>query len=276
MLLSTSPMDAEALHDRSTSLADAENWLALGAGALLLLVGASRRSAVGACLAVSSAPLLYRGITGRWPDVSNGYVQPDSTKTALGGERGVHVRESVRLEVPVADVYRFWRRLENLPRFMTHLDRVTETADGRSHWVAAGPAGLAVEWDAEIINEVENKLLAWRSLPGSDVVTAGSVNFDAGTRRPQHTSQRAPAVRATRRKGRSARRVAVRSRTLSDRPRGSPALQAAARSRRDSSRDGNRIGAEPCEPSAGKAKRKSRSRPFRIRSSSIRATPSSR
>jgi uncharacterized membrane protein len=80
--------------------------------------------------------------------------------------------------MPVADVYRFWRRLENLPRFMTHLDRVTQTPDGRSHWVAVGPAGLAVEWDAEIINEVENQVIGWRSLPGSDVVTAGSVNFD--------------------------------------------------------------------------------------------------
>ena len=106
-------------------------------------------------------------------------LSPTARRAALGGERGVHVRESIRLEVPVADVYRFWRRLENLPRFMTHLDRVTETSDGTSHWVAAGPAGLAVEWDAEIINEVENKMLAWRSLPGSDVVTAGSVNFDA-------------------------------------------------------------------------------------------------
>jgi uncharacterized membrane protein len=179
MLLSTLPMDAESFYDRSTSLADAENWLALGAGVLILLVGASRRSAVGACLAVSSAPLLYRGITGRWPAALDGHGQRDNTKTALGGERGVHVRESVRLEVPVADVYRFWRRLENLPRFMTHLNRVIENSDGRSHWVAAGPAGLAVEWDAEIINEIENKVLAWRSLPGSEVVTAGSVSFDA-------------------------------------------------------------------------------------------------
>jgi len=170
---------ALALDDRSISLGDAENWLALGAGVVLLFVGASRRSAIGACLAVSSAPLFYRGITGRWPDVLNGYVQPDSTKTALGGKRGVHVRESVRLEVPVADVYRFWRRLDNLPRFMTHLNRVTETSDGTSHWVATGPAGIAVEWEAEIINEIENQLLAWRSVPGSDVVTAGSVNFDA-------------------------------------------------------------------------------------------------
>lgn len=171
--------DRAAPNDQSPALADAENWLALGAGALLLLVGASRRSTVGACLAVSSAPLLYRGITGRWPDVLNSYAQPDSTRSALRGDRGVHVRESIRLEVPVVDVYRFWRRLENLPQFMTHLDRVTEVSDGKSHWVTSGPAGLAVEWDAEIINEVENKVLAWRSLPGSDVVTAGSVNFEA-------------------------------------------------------------------------------------------------
>lgn len=62
---------------------------------------------------------------------------------------------------------------------MSHLNRVTETSHRQSHWVAAGPAGLAVEWDAEIFNEIENRLVAWRSMPGSDVVTAGSVNFDA-------------------------------------------------------------------------------------------------
>ena len=168
----------EARYDRSLSLADAEAWLALGAGVLLLAVAASRRPPVGACLAASSAPLLYRGITGRWPDVLNSSGIRDSTKGALGGNRGIHVRESIRLEKPVAGVYQFWRRLENLPQFMNHLDRVTEAADGTSHWVASGPAGLAVEWDAEIINEVENKVLAWRSLPGSDVVTAGAVNFD--------------------------------------------------------------------------------------------------
>jgi uncharacterized membrane protein len=168
-------MNAEALYEPTPSVADAEDWLALGTGAILLIVGASRRSVGGACLAASSVPLLYRGITGRWPAVVNGHA--DSTRAALGGERGIHVRESVRLEKPVADVYRFWRRLENLPRFMTHLHRVTETPDGRSHWVAAGPAGLRVEWDAEVISEVENDVIGWRSLPGSDVVTAGSVTF---------------------------------------------------------------------------------------------------
>jgi uncharacterized membrane protein len=171
-------MDAEALYDSSPTVADAENWLALGAGGFLLLAGASGRSLAGACLALSSAPLLYRGITGRWPNFLNG-VQSDDTRAALSGVRGVHVRESIRLECPVDDVYRYWRRLGNLPQFMAHLDRVTETSDSQSHWVARGPAGLAIEWDAEIINELENKLIGWRSVPGSDIVTAGSVNFDA-------------------------------------------------------------------------------------------------
>jgi uncharacterized membrane protein len=174
------PMDAEALSHRSgtLSLSDAEHWLALGAGALLVIVGASRRSRAGAGLALAGVPLLYRGFTGRWPDVPNGHRNGDGTKAALGGDRGVHVLESIRLEMPVAAAYGYWRRLENLPRFMTYLDRVNETSDGRSHWVASGPAGLTVEWDAEIINEIENRLLAWRSLPGSDVVTAGSVTFE--------------------------------------------------------------------------------------------------
>jgi uncharacterized membrane protein len=171
-------METEVPFEPSLTVADAESWLALGAGATLLLCGASRRSAAGALVAVAAAPLLYRGITGRWPSVLNS-VHPDDTRTALAAERGIHLRESIRVEQPVADVYRYWRRLENLPRFMDHLDRVTETSDRHSHWVARGPAGLAVEWDAEIINDVENVLIAWRSLPGADVTSAGSVNFDA-------------------------------------------------------------------------------------------------
>jgi len=172
-------MHVQRFPERSASFDAAENWLALGTGAVLLLMAASRRSAIGGWLAVSAAPLLYRGLTGEWPAILEGAARRGNTRAALGGARGIHVRESIRLEAPIEDVYRFWRRLENLPTFMTHLDQVTEISDAKSHWVAAGPAGLAVEWDAEIINEIENKVLAWRSLPGSDVVTAGSVNFDA-------------------------------------------------------------------------------------------------
>jgi uncharacterized membrane protein len=60
---------------------------------------------------------------------------------------------------------------------MRHLQSVTTSGDRRSHWVARAPLGTTVEWDAEIVNEVPNKLIGWRSLDGADVVSAGSVSF---------------------------------------------------------------------------------------------------
>jgi uncharacterized membrane protein len=90
---------------------------------------------------------------------------------------GIKVERQVLVNRPVGEVYRFWRQLENLPRFMDHLESVTVLDENRSHWVAKAPAGTKVEWDATIHNEIEDELLAWRSLPGADVDNAGSVHF---------------------------------------------------------------------------------------------------
>ena len=154
-----------------------------------------------AVVATAAAPLAYRGVTGRWPLANDRSRRLADTREALAGPAGIHVRESIRLERPINEVYSFWRRLDRLPTFMTHLERVTEFGNGRSHWVAKGPAGLRVEWDAEIINQVENDVIGWRSLPGSDVVVAGSVHFDAlrGGRSTQvtvHLQYEPPAGRA--------------------------------------------------------------------------------
>jgi uncharacterized membrane protein len=91
--------------------------------------------------------------------------------------QGIKVEREVTVNRPVVEVYRFWRQLENLPRFMDHLESVTVIDENRSHWVAKAPAGTRVEWDATIHNEIENELIAWRSLAGSDVDNAGSVHF---------------------------------------------------------------------------------------------------
>jgi uncharacterized membrane protein len=90
---------------------------------------------------------------------------------------GVKVEKSVTVNRPVQEVYHFWRNFENLPRFMDHLESVTVIDENRSHWKAKAPAGTRVEWDATIHNEIENQLIAWRSLPGADVNNAGSVHF---------------------------------------------------------------------------------------------------
>jgi hypothetical protein len=74
-------------------------------------------------------------------------------------------------------LYQFWRNFENLPKFMHHLESVQNTGDNRSHWVARGPLGTRVAWDAEVITERPNELIGWRSLEGSQADTAGSVHF---------------------------------------------------------------------------------------------------
>ncbi len=150
------------------------------AGGLALLYMGARRPRVAAMTRATGVGLVLRGMAGYCPvtaATSRRVTVGRTAHEALSGPRGIHVRETVTIERPRPAVYRFWRQLSNLPRFMTHLDRVDVFDNGRSHWVAAGPLGRQVEWDAEIINEVDGYLLAWQSLPGSDVDSAGSVRM---------------------------------------------------------------------------------------------------
>src|SRR5262245_56409577 len=88
--------------------------------------------------------------------------------------RGVVLYATIAINKLTAEVYRFWRHLENHPRFMQHLESVASTNGKRSRWVAKVPLPAPIEWDADIVTERENALLSWRSLPGSDVDHAGT------------------------------------------------------------------------------------------------------
>jgi uncharacterized membrane protein len=88
----------------------------------------------------------------------------------------LHFSKSVTVKRARQEVYDFWRELDRLPDFMFHLEKVTITGPGRTHWVAKGPAG-PVEWDAEITDDRLGEVIAWRSLEGSDVPNGGSVRF---------------------------------------------------------------------------------------------------
>jgi uncharacterized membrane protein len=173
--------DARALSDRN--LSDFERWASIAAGAGLAAYGLSRLKSNGWLYAGVGALLLRRGVTAHCDLYDaigiNTADVADDTRAALRGPRGINVLESVTINQPIELLYRFWRNLENLPQFMRHLESVEKVTDTISHWRAKGPAGSVVEWDAEIFNEIPNKLIAWRSLEGADVVSAGSVNFDA-------------------------------------------------------------------------------------------------
>lgn len=95
------------------------------------------------------------------------------------GSKGIHATASCIVNREPLEVYKFWRKLENLPQFMKHLKSVEETLEGRSRWVAKGPAGTTVEWEAVIVGDDPGRVITWRSLEDSDVDNAGAVRFEA-------------------------------------------------------------------------------------------------
>jgi uncharacterized membrane protein len=129
-----------------------------------------REKTLAATLAVLGVTALDVYTSRRLSEKSNGGA---ASETA----RGLQVKEAITVNRPVSEVYEFWHDFQNLPRFMTHLESVRVRGPGRSHWVAQGPAGMKVEWDAEVTEDRPNELIAWRSLPGGDVETSGWVRF---------------------------------------------------------------------------------------------------
>lgn len=99
--------------------------------------------------------------------------------SADGGDfqNGIQVEKSITVLRPIDDVYAFWRDFENLPRFMRHLESVTDLGDGRSRWQVRAPAGMSVEWEAVVVEDRPNEIIAWQSIEGSDVYHRGSVRF---------------------------------------------------------------------------------------------------
>ena len=168
----------------SINVAEAERWASAIGGAALTALGIKQlkdRSPAGAALTAAGSALMYRGATGHCPVYAAAGIttadDADGTRAALAGPRGVHVEEVVTINAPADQLYRFWRKFEHLPRFMDHLVSVRQIDERRSHWVAKAPGRRTVEWDAEIINETPGELIGWRTLDGSDVVSAGSVHF---------------------------------------------------------------------------------------------------
>jgi len=100
-----------------------------------------------------------------------------SRHVSVPSDEGARVDKAITIEKPVSEVYSFWSRFENLPRFMRHLESVTVQDDLHSHWVVKTIGGKKLEWDSESIEQRENEMISWRSLPGADIDNAGSVWF---------------------------------------------------------------------------------------------------
>ena len=157
--------DAGRYNTRSVAV---QRWGALIGGGALAIYGLTRRSPLGVALAAGGGTLALLG--------SNQRTQRRSASTWT----------TLLVNCTPQEAYQFWRDIEELPRFMNRLETVTMLDNRRSRWVALGPLGRPIRWDAEIASEQENEYIEWRSLPGSDVQVDLRVEF-----------QEAPAGRGT-------------------------------------------------------------------------------
>ena len=179
--------------DTRHNVAKGERIGSVALGAALVGYGIRRRDPAELVAALlGGAFFIGRGATGHCPvyqalGVSTGSADAvlhsseldDVTSRAatVNARKAVKVERSATIERPREELFAFWRNFENLPRFMEHLVSVRVDSPTRSHWIAKAPAGKTVEWDAEIVNEVPNEIIAWKSVGEPDVPNAGAVNF---------------------------------------------------------------------------------------------------
>lgn len=165
--------NAEATRGQTTSVAR-HNWspttrlLSSVGGSLLTLYGLTRKGVAKPVLGTAGLVLTARGLTNL------------QTRSLFGlglGENGIRVQKAINIFAPVDEVYQFWRNFENFPLFMNHVKEISVDGD-ISHWTVVGPADSPYRFQSQITQDIPNELIAWETLPDSEVHSAGFVRFD--------------------------------------------------------------------------------------------------
>jgi uncharacterized membrane protein len=170
-------------------------------GAALVAFAWKRRRLTGSSM-TAGLGFVARGLTGSCPAYAAAGIRTRSgdTREALAGRGGTRVRETITIDADAEELFDVWDMVENLPVFMSGVERVERLSNSKTRWTVEGPGGTRLTWDAEIINRVPGKLIAWRSLPDADVVSAGSVRFKplgrGGTRVTVHLQYEPPLGKA--------------------------------------------------------------------------------
>jgi uncharacterized membrane protein len=162
--------------EKQVNVGETERKASMVGGAALALSGlttmAKKHPLPGLAMMVAGGLFFYRGKTGHC-DV----YQAAGIDTAHNGEAGIRIEKVVTINRPREEVFDYWRHLENLPRFMEHLESVQVTGEKSTHWKAHGPGGVTMEWDAETTEEVEGQYIGWHSVGEAKLPNQGKVEF---------------------------------------------------------------------------------------------------
>ena len=150
----------------------AQRALAGAGGAAFAMIGYLRGGVKGMVMSALGGALVARATAN------------EQLSQSLRGH-GILVEKSIFVDAPVEEVFAYWRDLENLPRWMSHVREVRALGDGRYHWRVDGPAGVPVEWESEMLNVVENREMTWHTVGDAQVGHVGRIRFEpdnSGTR----------------------------------------------------------------------------------------------
>jgi uncharacterized membrane protein len=166
-----------AAEKRTVNIGDNERILSALAGSLLLYATAKKHT-VNSLLLLGGGYLLYRAVSGHCA-VRQGLGVGAARSRREEAEVGeIKVRAELVINRPRAEVYAFWRRLENLPLFMRHLEHVDELNAKTSAWKLKLPGGTGdIRWEARILKEEEGKEFSWHSVAGAPIENTGKINF---------------------------------------------------------------------------------------------------
>ncbi len=156
--------------ENDAAISDKERWASIVGGSAMVLVGLQQRSLRGILTAIAGGGLAYHGAT------ADKSLQ-DKVMDATGINKAIRVEKTVTINKSAEELYNYWHNFENLPTFMKHVKSVQVLDIRRSHWVANAPLGQTIEWDADIINDQPNQLIAWASEEGAQVDNSGFVRF---------------------------------------------------------------------------------------------------
>jgi uncharacterized membrane protein len=163
------------------NVGDLERLASVALGGALAVHGLVRRTWTSALAGLVGVGLIHRGLTGHCiiyqalgRDTADRRGGPEAEEE---GAVPLEIERSILVKRPRQDLFQFWRKLENLPRIVTHLESVRVDLMGRSHWAAVGPQGVRAEWNARFVKETEDEVLAWEAVPGSEMGSWGWVSL---------------------------------------------------------------------------------------------------
>ena len=152
------------------------NWspmtrlFATAAGSMLAIYGLKRHSLFGSTASALGIGVVTRALTNL---EAKQFIGID------GDVKGIEIEKAINIDASLDEVFTYWSHPENFPEFMSHVREVRKIGEGLYRWTVGGPAGLSVEWDAQITDFEFNKLYAWKSLPASMIRQHGITRFDS-------------------------------------------------------------------------------------------------